>query len=84
MHRTEQRDIVAETLWHDRHGVVVTPDLLAEALEIIESHYGVGRSLNQRDIADAVIALVHARQRAGGSTAPRRIPFEIPLEIRER
>jgi hypothetical protein len=75
------RDFIADVLWHERRGIVVTPSLLAEALEIIESEYGVGRSLNQRDIADAVVALIHARQRATSQSSAER---RVPLEIRDR
>jgi hypothetical protein len=76
-----KRDLIADVLWHDRRGIVVTPNLLAEALEIIESEYGIGRSLNQRDIADAVVALIHARQRATSQASAER---RVPVEIRDR
>jgi hypothetical protein len=75
------RDLISDTLWLDRRGVIVTPHLLAEALEIIESEYGVGRALNQRDIADAAIALIHARQRV---EAEGRHELGVPFEIRPR
>jgi hypothetical protein len=58
------RDLLSETLWLDRRGVVVTADLLAEALKAIEDQYGVGQALDQDDMAIAVVRLIRARQAA--------------------
>jgi hypothetical protein len=75
------RDLLAETLWINGRAVTVTPELLSEALTFIEEHVGVGRAVEQADIADAVVQILHARQVAetqGG------LPTSPQLSIRHR
>lgn len=58
------RDLLGETLWINGHAVAVTPELLADTLTLIEKQIGVGKIVEQRDIAEAVVQLIHARQAA--------------------
>ena len=58
------RDLLADTLWINGRAVTVTPELLADALRIIERQVGVGRVVDQSEIAEVVVQLLHDRQKA--------------------
>jgi hypothetical protein len=77
-------DPLTETLWLDRRGVVVTPQLLAEALGVLEHRYGIGRALDAEDMANALVTLIHARQAADGRDGFGTVHVEIRPHVATR